>query len=371
MFAHRLVSLPLTDLRKVREVLPGHFQGEIAIPAEEAVFDALPAADGYLALWARREEIARTIGIFQEAGCEPQVISSVPFGWGFLPGITDDCAISDGRSLALLRGGQLSFVRALDAGDPVRDLTATLSALELSGTPLPSRLYVFGEHGDAIATTSDLPLAVEFLELPTELAVMFRTDAAFQQLAGLYAVARACQAGGLPDFRRGELAWTAGDAAMGRQLRRTALLTVAALLLLFVWKGMQYRAVQTDLASLNGSIGSIYREIFPGRTKAVDELAEVKGEIRKLAGVENGGMVLDTLRKLAEAKGATINGLFEAEIEGRTVRLKGDARSAQAVNDFKAALSGLLATAEAGEVKSRPDGTVSFTLTGMLKEGSR
>jgi general secretion pathway protein L len=82
-------------------------------------------------------------------------------------------------------------------------------------------------------------------------------------------------------------------------------------------------------------------------------------------------MVLDTLKKLAEVKGGTINGIFEAEIEGRTVRLKGDARSAQSVNEFKTALSGVLTTAETGEVKSRPDGTVTFTLTGTLKEGSR
>ncbi|MDO9309070.1 MAG: type II secretion system protein GspL, partial [Deltaproteobacteria bacterium] len=77
------------------------------------------------------------------------------------------------------------------------------------------------------------------------------------------------------------------------------------------------------------------------------------------------------LKKLAEAKGNTINGLYEAEVEGRNLRIKGDARSAQAVNEFKAALAPLLATVELGEVKSRPDGMVTFSLTGTLREGSK
>src|SRR5262245_54458176 len=35
LFAQRPVELPLTDLRKVREVLPAHLQGETVLPVEE------------------------------------------------------------------------------------------------------------------------------------------------------------------------------------------------------------------------------------------------------------------------------------------------------------------------------------------------
>jgi general secretion pathway protein L len=115
----------------------------------------------------------------------------------------------------------------------------------------------------------------------------------------------------------------------------------------------------------------MYREIFPTRTKAVDEISEIKGEIKKLSGIENSGAYLELLKKLAEAKGNSINGLYEAELDGRNLRVKGDARSTQSVNEFKAALVPLLATVELGEVKSRPDGTVGFSLTGTLKEGTK
>ena len=372
LFAQRVVELPLNDLRKVREILPAHLQGDIALPAEDAVFDALPGAKGsFLALWAKRSEISAAIEVFREAGCEPQIVSSTPFGWQHLPGISGDCAICDGTAIGMIRDGRLAFVRALSGSELKRQLGATVSALEMSGTPMPARLYVYGEHAGSLLSADGLPLTIEALELPPDLAAMFRTGKTFQQLAGLYAVARACHAGALPDFRRGDLAWTAGDARLRRKLVLTSLLTAAVMILLFVTKGLQYRAARADIASLNGSISSIYREIFPTRAKAVDELSEVKGEIRKLSGSEGGGSVLDVLRQVSEAKGTSINGLFEAEVEGRSLRIKGDARSSQAVGEFKTALSGLMTAIDLGEIKSRPDGTVSFSLSGTLKEAAR
>jgi len=141
LFAQRVVELPLTDLRKVREILPAHLQGEIALPAEEAVFDALPAADGtYLALWAKRSEVAQAVDLFREAGCEPQIVSSAPFAWQSLPGIHRDCALCDGTALAVIADGRPAFVRALDGADPHKQLRATLSALELAGTHLPQQI---------------------------------------------------------------------------------------------------------------------------------------------------------------------------------------------------------------------------------------
>jgi len=187
----------------------------------------------------------------------------------------------------------------------------------------------------------------------------------------MYAVARACQSSTLPDFRRGELAWTAGDAKLRKKLIITAVLTGIIFLLLFGFKVMQYRQASSDLTSLNNSILKIYREVFPGRTKAVDELAEIKGEIRKLGGASNASGILDVLKKVADAKGSTINGLYELELEGRTLTAKGDARSAQAVNDFKAALMPMMTTVDLGEVKSRPDGSVTFSLTATLKEDNK
>jgi general secretion pathway protein L len=372
MFAQRVVALPFSDLRKIREVLPAHLQGEIALPAEEVVFDAVPAAEGQvLALWAKRVEIAAAVDVFRQSGCEPQIVTSAPFVWQHLPGIPSDCAVCDGTALAIFTAGRLSFVRVLDGADLKRQLHSTLAAVQLGGTQLPSRLFLFGQLIDAASDMTSLPLEMERLKMPDDQATIFRTEEVFQQLASLYAVARACHSGGLPDFRRGDLAWKTGAARLRKKVLLSVVLAVATVALLFISKGLQYRAASTDIASLNASISSIYREIFPSRTKAVDELAEVKGEIRKLSSTERSSSVLDVLRMLAEARGATINGIFEAELEGRTLRLKGDARSTQAVNEFRAALAGIMTMADVGEIKSRPDGTVSFSLSATIKEAAQ
>lgn len=372
LFAQRSVSLPLDDLRKVREILPAHLQGDIALPVEELALGVLPAGEGrFLALWARKSDVRGAIARFREGGIEPQVVTSLPFALPHLPGLPPESAVCDGGTLALLSGGRLNYFRASDTPLGAGTIAATLAALELSGGELPPRLCLIGAAASGLADSDKLPLPVEALEMPPELGHLFKSAETFRQLAGLYAVAQACHAGTLPDFRQGELAWTAGDARLRRKLILTGILAATVMLLLFVNRGLKYRAAAADLSSLNGSIATIYREIFPLRGKAVDEISEIRGEIRKMAGVENAGGYLDILKKLAEAKGGSINGLYEAELEGRTLRIRGDARSAQSVNEFKGALAPLLATAELGEVKSRPDGTVGFTLTGTLKEGTK
>ncbi|HIJ88783.1 MAG TPA: hypothetical protein HPP97_14090 [Desulfuromonadales bacterium] len=368
-FAQRSITLPLTDLRKVREVLPTQLQGDIAQAVDDLVLDVLPsAADRFLALWARSEDISAVIEQFREFGLEPQIISSLPFSLAEYPGLPPDCAVYDGSSLSILKSGRLTYLRTFNADVSLSMIPATLSALELSGEVLPPQLCLIGSAAHLFSAADSLPLPVETVEVPAELGHLFKNDETFQQLAGLYAAARASFAGTLPDFRRGGLAWTAGDAKLRRKLLLTGLLAMAVIVLLFITKGLQYRTAMADVASLNKSIAAMYREIFPARAKAVDELSEIKGEIRKLAGVEGSSGFLDLLKKLAEAKGSSINGLYEAELEGRTLRIKGDARSAQAVNEFKTALAPLLATAELGEVKSRPDGSVTFSLSGTLKE---
>jgi general secretion pathway protein L len=373
LFAQRSVALPLKDLRKVREVMPSQLQGEIALPMEELILDVLPAGEGsFLAIWTKKAEIIRALELFREAGIEPQVISSAPFAWSCIPGLPSNCAVFEKSTLALIDGGKLTFFNTIDsASGAAMRIAAILSALGAIGTNVPQQLCLIGAGGESFGDSEALPFTVKQLTVPPDMGHLFKNEATFQQLAGLYAVAKTCHAGALPDFRRGELAWTAGDAKTRKKFLVTGVLAILVITILFVGKWLQYRAVNADIASLNTSISAMYREIFPNRSKAVDEISEVKGEIKRLAGTEASGSFLDILKKLAEAKGATINGLYEAEIEGRNLRIKGDARSAQAAGEFKTALSSLMSSVDLGEVKSRPDGTVSFSLTGTLKEAGK
>ncbi len=367
--AHRLVNLPLTDARKVRDVLPAHLQGEIALPVHEALFDALPAGEGrWLAIWTRRAEVVRAIELLRDAGCEPQVVTFAPCAWPFLPGCPADVAICGDDAMTVVASGHTVFTTAFSAADRGKQAAGALAALEASGCAAPERIVVFGEHADEVSFPEPLAGRLSRLELPEEQGAVFKNEQNFQKLAGLAAVALAGQAGRLPDLRRGDLAWTADESALRRRLMMTAALTVVTAVMLFASQWLQYRAVSADIASLNTSIASLYREIFPNRAKAVDEVAEVKGEMRKLAASSSRAAALDLLKNLADAKGGSINGLFEIELDGRTLRIKGDARSSQAATEFKSALAPLFSSVELGEIKSRPDGGSGFTITATLKE---
>lgn len=371
-FAMRTVMLPFDDLRKAREILPLQLQGELTLPVEELSMDVLCVASGeYLAIWAKKSDVRHAVETCRTAGIEPQIVTSLPFAAAFTEGVPADTVLYDGSALTITRSGKLSYFSALDLASASMMFPATLAAVELAGSAPPPCICLIGPGSSIFAEAEVLTPTVKLLQAPAEGTLIYKNEETFQQLAGLYAVARASQAGQLPDFRRGELAWTAGDAKIRKKLLLTSLLVATILLILFGSKIIQYRSVNADIASLNRSIADMYREVFPNRPKAVDELSEVRGEMKKLAGADSSGGYLDLLKKLAEAKGNTINGLFEAEVEGRNLRIKGDARSTQAVNEFKTALMPLLATAELGEIKSRPDGSFSFSLTGTLKEGSK
>lgn len=80
---------------------------------------------------------------------------------------------------------------------------------------------------------------------------------------------------------------------------------------------------------------------------------------------------LGVMKKLAEIKGNDIAGFYETEIDGNQLRLKGDASTLQAVTDFKNRAGAVLSGVELGEIRTKPDGSSSFSLRGTLKEEAR
>ena len=61
---------------------------------------------------------------------------------------------------------------------------------------------------------------------------------------------------------------------MRKRLRLTMILAATLVALIFAEAGLRWYLVEKDLNSLNGSISSIYHQIFPTRKKAVDEVSE-------------------------------------------------------------------------------------------------
>ena len=369
----REIDLPLTDRRKARQVLPLELKGETAIDTDELTFDAIPLADGKaLAVWTRRTGVADLIRTMTEAGLEPETVSAAPLHWTELlspSGTTEPVAITDGEALAVSLNGRLLFCRPLADADPVAEVARTLAALELGKNIAVREVLLHGELAHATLPPTSPALTFRPLPLAGSAARAFAGDAeAARDLASTYAVAAACGSGAAVDFRSGDLAYTAGDASLRRKLRLTMILAAILVVALIAETTVRYYLVRRDLNSLETSILTIYRQVFPTRKKPVDAVGELKGEIRRLSGSSASGSVLAALTKAAELKGEDITGIYEAEFDGGQLRLKGDARSMQGVNYFKTRAAAAFSDSEVSEIKSKPDGTVSFQFRGKFTE---
>ncbi|HBA88638.1 MAG TPA: general secretion pathway protein GspL [Geobacter sp.] len=362
MLFMRELELPITDRSKVRVLLPLELKGETALDTDELAFDALPLVDGKsLAVWGRVKELAGQVELLKEAGLEPEFVTASLFHWNQLAPEAGTVAVTDGEALAVYRDGKPLYFRAFPLGSGPEELERTVAAVELGrGMQLGKVIsHASGSQGGAVPANRGL-------------AEAFGDDAhAAHDLAGAYAVAAAVADGSAINLRRGALAYTAGTEKLYRRLRISMILAAALVLLIFAESGVRYYLAKRDLTSLDRSIAGIYKEVFPSRKKAVDEVSELRSEIKRLEGAKTSSNVLKLLKELAEAKGDDVAGIYETEFDGSEVRLKGEAKSAQAANDFKARTAAVLDGAEVSETKSRPDGSVTFTLRGKVKGVAR
>lgn len=376
----RELRLPISDRNKLREVLPLELQGETARDVADLQFDAVPGADGAsLAVWTPRAELAAAIRALTAAGREPEIATAALFCWRRLLPPEErglPVALCDGSAVAVFRNGAPLFARALTGLDPRADLAETLAVLEASPGITPSRLYLFGAAAAWCAPDGGLAgttVPVAALPLSGFLAGTFgNQDQDARNLASAAAVAGdlAADSGGLVDFRSGPLATTIAREQLRRSLRLTSVLAGMLVLLLFGRLGLRWQLARRDLDSLEASIRAIYREALPKRTP-VDPVAELRVEVKRLAGETSRGNLLGFLKSAAEAKGPDVGGIYEVELDRDLVRLKGEARSVQAVDGFRGRLNAPgVGSFEGSEIRTKGDGGVVFTLQGKLRGGA-
>ena len=280
-------------------------------------------------------------------------------------------ALADGSGCAVFRDGTPAYFRSF-AGPLAVELPRTLTAIELGQGLKVDRCYLFGPAAAVfVEERSGFPPCCALLPTDSVLAGIFGSDPqSARDLAGLAAVARAVAAGGATDFRQGALTYTAGRERLRQSLRLPAILALCIVLALFAELAVRWQLLRRDVASLDRSIAAIYKEVFPKR-KPVDETAELKAEIRRLSGSGSAISPLATLKALADGMGEGITGFSEVELDGATVRIRGEARSQQAVTDLKGRLAPQLTGLELVESRSKvgSGGDVTFVLKGTGLKG--
>lgn len=371
----REVELPFADRRKQREVLPLELKGETVIDSDKLVFDALPYGDSrVLAVWGVEAELREKIDAMAAAGLEPELVGCHLYHWDLLVPASEDgpIALTDGRSLAVFSDRRPILFRTLNRDDVLDDIDRTLAMIELGKGIKVDGIFL---HGKAARDESIQPASgrkpcrpLSILPAAGAHASAFPDQRTAVRFAGPWALAAASISGDPLNFRHGRMACKAGSERLKKRLRWTMLLIVLLAVLLLGETGLRFFSVERDLASLDTSIRQIYREVFPERKKPVDEVSELKAEIQRMGVGATGKSILRVLSGIAAAKGEDVSGIYEADVDGGQVRLKGYARSFQAAADFKARLSPQFVSSEMGEVKSRPDGTVSFVFRGELGE---
>jgi general secretion pathway protein L len=364
MLFMRELELPISDRAKVRELLPLELKGETALDTDQLAFDALPLAGGkVLAIWGRVKDLSEKIELLKEAGMEPEMVTASVFHWDKLAPAAGTVAVSDGEAVAAYRDGAPIYVRALPPNAGEGDQLRTVAALELARNVKVERVisHAAGSHGGDTVSPSTRALFDAFGDDPR----------AAHDLAGAYALAAAVADNSAINLRRGPLAYTAATEKLYQRLKVSMMLAAALVLLVFAESGVRYYLVKRDLTSLDRTITGIYKEVFPTRKKAVDEVAELRSEIKRQEGAKTSSNVLKLLKDVAEAKGEDVSGIYETEVNGAEVRLKGDARSFQGANDLKSRSAAFLEGGEVSETKSRPDGSVTFTLSGKMKGVTR
>ncbi|QOX78398.1 type II secretion system protein GspL [Trichlorobacter lovleyi] len=360
----RELQLPITERAKIQAVLPFELAGETAQDDATIVCDAVAlAGGGQLAGWAAQGQIADLIDTLTEAGAEPEIVTVSCLNWNLLlpPDSAETVAICDSSAVAVCRQGQLLFCRTLTGNSD--DLERTLATLELTRNLQVDRVLLLDPLLLPLAATSER--TIEPFPLPDALKTPVSQDGlAPLALAAPFAAALAVCFGEPFNLRTGPLAWKQKNKRLLRTIRLPLILACVAAVLLLAEAGTRWYLLARDIASLNSSIGKIYRESFPKRKKAVDEAAELKAEIRRLEGNSLSPVILPFLRLLTEQKSAEINGFSEIDYDGTRFKVKGDGRTSAAISTLRQKLVTAGWQVEQPEITSRPDGTVLFQLKG-------
>lgn len=360
----RELQLPMQDRRKLRSILPFELASELVDTEQEIVCDALVLSDGtLLAGCCPVAEVRSYIHLLHECGVEPEVVTSAFLNWQHLPCPVEQStpwALTDSEALMVCQDGHPLFVRALPENDNA--LTSTLTVLSLTKELEIANVF----HLETVKVSSEIDTLLALPEVLTKANAS--GDLPATALTSPLAVALAYQNGEIFNLRNGALSWTHKRTHQFKQFRIPVILAAIVLALLFTESALRWYLLSRDIRSLNTSISKIYREVFPSRRKAVDEVAEIKAEIRRLRQGSSDNATLAFLKLLAESKPDQVTGLTEIELDGQRFKIKGEAKVNSAVTALQQKLVAAGWKTDQPEFTNRPDGSILFVLIG--RQGS-
>ncbi len=357
----RVVHVPLDDRKKVEEVLPFELEERLVRGTEDFIFDAVPLSNGAAMAVALEKALLREyLDTLAGLGLEPfWVGSSLLAKERLLTKVNTavaPAAFIDGESLVISDGkGPLLYKRVRDE----TDVKLALASIEADGLEVKT-FYYCGEASKALVPSGREAVSAGDWD---------------ERFTGLRALVLQIEEGqkGAVNFRKHEFANTEAfdRAAKGFKLS-LALMVLAAVL----WGGLVYlqsRHISSEVADIKSELFASYRRAFPAESSVQDPLYQLEIKLKEQAGdmglMGRGVDVLENMRLLAEAGGASGITLYQISMSADRVTAKGKAKSFEQAVKFKTGFlkSKVFRTPVLTDVKTSVSGGVTFSIALDIK----
>lgn len=368
----RIITVPFTEKRKIKEVLPFELSGLLHADIDEFVVDAAALNEGeeggrkVLALAIEKKALREYLGLLSFFGLDPLWAGTAYPAISLLfkelyPGAGLKAFI-DREAMTVVEEGRLKFLKSAKSADGIR---LGLSYLDAEGL-IVSEVYSAGWKTEELR-----PL------LPQARIEPANTGGWPPESAAILALSLALKKNllrELPNFRTGEFEYTKGRAAILRLGRiATAAFSVLALMLA-VDIYIRYLGALKELSLDKETLRSSYIRLFPAEKNVTDELYQLEAKIKALdkegALLGAGFSVLNVLNALAKSVAPEGARLTEVSVAEGRVTARGEAAAFEAADRLKGALSKeeFFRDVKVSDVKTKAGGEgVFFSLSMALK----
>lgn len=359
----RVITLPFSDVQKIKEVISFETRELFIKDSEELVLEMLRMSDGKILVAAVEKEALRQFAaMLNDASIYP-----VWFGLSLfskdrlvkkLYAGDDTSAFLDVDCIVAVKGPQACFFKRIK---DVKDVKLALSYAHASGFDIKRIFASPLASAMAVAAGVDVTLTDEYTDENNGLVAM-----AMQLKEGLKNAV---------NFRIGEFAGMAEYKAAKGLMKAAVVMAVLLLGLSVSILYLGHKIQSASLERLNASLENGYHELFKGEAKAVDPLYQLEAKLKTLKDEEqalkDGVDVLRVMNELALSvnKSEKLR-LYKLEMHPGMVSANGETVSFESASEFKNILSkrGYFKDVSLTDVKSKADGGVSFSISMSFRE---
>ncbi|MBI2399999.1 MAG: hypothetical protein HYV23_02915 [Deltaproteobacteria bacterium] len=353
----RIVDIPITERRKLNEVVSLQADDLFVKGLEGLVIDAIPLRAGRAAVVGiEKDELTGQLKALSGAGMSVSWAGPAILSKGLLLKRLSEgqetSALIDDDSITVIREGEPVFFKHLDSAD---DLLLSLAALDADGINV-EKFYSAGKARLAEEAGLSASLSAGADVYPSLLAVAMQFNKGLKDSV---------------DF----LKWHADpkiETALRSRLRLSVALVLALALSWGAYSYFRYQNIAGELSSIESRMEKEYGALFPGdRPKNPDYALEVKiKELARERGVLSGRVdALKAMKELSGAARGTTVRVHELEAAGDRVNISSEAASYEEAAAFREAASKgtVFKKVLITETKPGPNSRVRFTMSAQME----